>query len=177
MSGHNKWSKIKDQKAKTDAHKSKIFSQLVRIITFEAKKCGGDIASPSLATVIEKAKRENMPKENIERAIKKATENSLAMSEQIYEGYGFGGVAFVVCSLSDNTNRTNQEIKHIFSKNGAALGSVGSALWLFEKVGNMTYKTTTITETSEEDFDKNMNLYELLENHDDVVGVFTSLGE
>ncbi|MCD8528014.1 MAG: YebC/PmpR family DNA-binding transcriptional regulator [Candidatus Pacebacteria bacterium] len=110
MAGHNKWSKIKHKKAVTDARKSKIFSKLVRLIQVEAKKCGGDTASANLKAAIEKAKKENMPLENIERAIKKASEGT-DMFPVTFETYGPGGVGIIIEGLTDNNNRTNAEIK------------------------------------------------------------------
>jgi YebC/PmpR family DNA-binding regulatory protein len=118
MSGHNKWSKIKNKKAVTDAYKARVFSKLVRAITVESKLAKGDVNSPGLRTAIEKAKAENVPNDNIERAVKKGTGNDAGEMEQItYEAYGPGGCALMIEALTDNRNKAAQEIKHILSKN------------------------------------------------------------
>src|SRR3990167_269238 len=122
MSGHNKWSKIKNKKAVTDAHKAKIFTKLLRFITVESKKSKGDVNSPGLRTAIDKAKAENVPSDNIERAIKKGTGGEAGEMEQItYEAYGPGGCAIIIETLTDNRNKAAQEIKHILTKNGYEL--------------------------------------------------------
>ena len=119
MAGHNKWSKIKHKKGAEDAKKSKIFSKLSKLITMESKKANGDTSSPGLATVIETAKKENVPKDTIERAVKKGTDvNTAAMNPVTYEAYGPGGCAIVIEGLTDNNNRTAAEIRHILSKQG-----------------------------------------------------------
>jgi len=134
MSGHNKFSKIKHVKAKNDAEKSKHFGKLVRLITVEAKKAKGNVNSPGLATAIDKARKENMPNDTIDRAVKKAmTDNSAAMESIVYETYGPGGIAILIDALTDNRNKAAQEIKHILSKNGYELASPGSASWAFQK--------------------------------------------
>src|SRR3989344_606369 len=121
MSGHNKWSKIKNKKAVTDAYKAKVFSKLVRFITVESKKAKGDVNSPRLRTAIEKAKVENVPSDNIERAVKKGAGADAGEMEQItYEAYGPGGCALIIEALTDNRNKAAQEIKHILTKNGYA---------------------------------------------------------
>src|SRR5574343_586530 len=104
MSGHNKWSKIKRQKEKTDAQKSKIFGKMVKLITVEAKKAGGNMQSPGLRNAIEKAKAANVPNDNIDRAIKKSTEAS-AMESITYEAYGPGGCGIIIETLTDNRNK------------------------------------------------------------------------
>src|SRR3990167_2143492 len=121
MSGHNKWAQIKHKKAITDAKKAKIFSKLVRFISVEARLSGGK-DSPGLRAAIEKAKKVNMPAENIERAIKKASEPGAQMDAITYEAYGPGGVGIIIETLTDSKNRTAQEIKHVLAKNGFALG-------------------------------------------------------
>ena len=133
MSGHNKWSQIKRQKGVTDAKKSKVFSKLVKLITNEAKISKGDRNSPGLRGAIEKAKKENMPTENIERAIKKASEPSSAMETITYEAYGPGGVGLIIEALTENRNKAAQEVKHILLKNGFALAGIGSVTWSFVK--------------------------------------------
>lgn len=138
MAGHNKWSKIKRQKAKTDKRKSKIWARLSRDITVASRDGGGDPEmNASLAMIIEKAKDENMPKDNIERAVKRGTGEieGEEYEEVSYEGYGPGGVAVFVESLTDNTNRTVADLRNIFGKAGGSLGKPGSVGYLFERKG------------------------------------------
>jgi YebC/PmpR family DNA-binding regulatory protein len=119
MSGHSKWSSIKHKKAATDAKRGKIFTKLIKEITVAARMGGGDMdANPRLRTAVLAAKSENMPKDNIERAIKKGTGEleGVSYEESIYEGYGPGGAAVLIESLSDNKNRTVADIRYIFSK-------------------------------------------------------------
>jgi YebC/PmpR family DNA-binding regulatory protein len=132
MSGHNKWAQIKHKKAITDAKKSKIFSKLVRFIAVEAKLSGGKESS-GLRAAIEKAKKVNMPADNIDRAIKKANETSASMDTITYEAYGPGGVGIIIETLTDSKNRTAQDIKHILSENNTTLGGIGSVTWAFKR--------------------------------------------
>lgn len=174
MAGHNKYSKIKHIKAKNDAQKSKQFGKLVRLITVEAKAAKGNVASPGLANAIEKARKENMPNDTIDRAIKKAiTDNSASMESVVYETYGPGGVAILISALTDNRNKTAQEIKHILSLNGFELASPGSASWAFEKDHN-GYKATSTIPLEDNDIEVLTKLVEDLENNDDVQDVFTN---
>ena len=174
MSGHNKWSKIKHQKGASDAQKSKIFSKLVRYISVEAKKAGGNPSSPGLKTAVDKAKAANMPNDTIERAIKKATtDNSAAMENITYEAYGPGGSAIVIEALSDNRNKAAQEIKHIFAKHGFELAAIGAATWAFKKEGKDWIPQTTV-EVSEEDGTKLQEIVDELEENDEVQDVFTN---
>ncbi len=172
MSGHNKWSQIKEKKGATDAKRSKIFTKLVKLIKAEARVTKGDLNAPSLKAAIERARRENMPKENIERAIKGATEGA-ADEKVVFETYGPGGVAVIIEGLTDSVNRTSQEIKHILSKNGTALAAQGSASWAFTKT-NEGYTPTTTVPISEEDGAKLTELVETLEEYDDVQVVYTN---
>lgn len=138
MAGHNKWSKIKRQKAKADKRKSKVWARLSRDITVAAREGGGDPEmNASLAMLIEKAKGENMPKDNIERAVKRGTGEIQGedYEEVSYEGYGPNGIAVFVESLTDNTNRTVADLRHIFGKAGGSLGKSGSVGYLFERKG------------------------------------------
>ena len=174
MAGHNKFSKIKHQKAKNDGQKSKVFGKLVRFITVEAKKAGGNLKSPGLALAIEKAKKENMPNDTIDRAIKKATTDNSAQMENIqYESYGPGGIAILIEALTDNRNKAAQEIKAILARHGAELASPGSASWAFTKgpegiVPNMTMPL------EDADIEKLQALVEDLEENDEVQEVFTN---
>ena len=174
MSGHNKWSKIKNRKAVTDARKSKIFTKMVRLLTVEAKKAKGNVDSPGLRTAIEKAKSVNVPNENIDRAIKKATDVSAGEMEAVtYEAYGPGGVAIIIEGLTDNRNKAAAEVKHILSKHGFALAGIGSASWAFEKTREGWVPKTT-TPISEEDFKKLEILVEEIEDNDEVQEGFTN---
>ncbi len=138
MSGHSKWSTIKHKKAAQDAKRGKAFSKIIKEITVAARIGGGDLAAnPRLRTAIAAAKAENMPKDNIERAIKKGTgELEGANYEEVtYEGYGPGGVAILVETISDNRQRTVADVRHLFAKRGGNLGEPGSVAWIFEKKG------------------------------------------
>ncbi len=138
MAGHNKWSKIKRQKAQQDKRKSKIWARLSRDITVAAREGGGDPEmNARLALSVDKAKGENMPKENIERAIKRGTGEIEGedYEEVSYEGYAPGGIAVFVDALTDNTNRTVADLRHMFSKAGGSLGKSGSVGYLFERKG------------------------------------------
>lgn len=138
MSGHSKWSTIKRKKGAVDAKRGKIFTKLIKEITVAARMGGGDPeGNPRLRSAINAAKTENMPKDNIERAIKKGSgagdgEN---YDEILYEGYGPGGVAVLVETMTDNKNRTVGDIRHFFSKSGGNLGESGCVGWMFDKKG------------------------------------------
>ena len=173
MSGHSKWSKIKHKKAATDAKKSKIFSKLVRYITVEAKAAKGDRNAPGLRLAIEKARGENMPADNIDRAIEKASASSAELESVTYETYGPGGVALIIEGYTDNRNRTAQEIKHLLSKHEAALAAPGAAMWAFSKSDQGLTPNTTV-DLSDEDLEKLSELVEALEEHDDVNEVYTN---
>lgn len=149
MSGHSKWSSIKHKKAATDAKRGKIFSKLIKEITVAARMGGGDVdANPRLRTAIQAAKSENMPKDNIERAIKKGTGEleGVNYEESIYEGYGPGGAAVLIESLTDNKNRAVADIRHIFSKNGGSLGENGCVAWMFHKKGYIVVERNQVEE-------------------------------
>ncbi len=138
MAGHNKWSKIKRQKAVTDARKSKAWARIAREIMISAREGGGDPAmNARLALAVDRAKSENMPKDNIERAIKRGTGEIEGEDyvEMTYEGYGPSGVAIFVEVLTDNTNRTVADLRHLFSKAGGSLGQSGSVGFLFDRKG------------------------------------------
>ncbi len=174
MSGHNKWSKIKHKKAATDAAKSKIFSKHSILIAMESRKAGGDINSPGLAAAIERAKKDSMPKDNIDRAVAKgAGTDGTALEEVIFEAFGPGGTAMVITAVTDNNNRTAPEIRHIFSKAGYELGAPGSAAWAFTKTTD-GYVPQNPIDLSDEDGEKLANLIEALEDQDDVQDVYTT---
>lgn len=138
MSGHNKWSTIKHKKGAADAKRGKMFSKLIKEITIAARTGGGDPdGNPRLRTAVFAARAANMPKDNIDRAIKRGTgEIEGASYEEItYEGYGPGGVAVLVEALTDNKNRTVAEVRHIFDKFSGNLGEAGCVAWMFDKKG------------------------------------------
>ncbi len=138
MAGHNKWSKVKRKKGVADARRSKIWARITRDMMIAAREGGGDPnMNPRLALGIEKAKAENMPKDNIERAIKRGTGEieGADYEEMTYEGYAPGGVAIFVECLTDNTNRTVADVRHAFSKHGGNLGTSGSVGYLFDRKG------------------------------------------
>jgi YebC/PmpR family DNA-binding regulatory protein len=174
MSGHSKWSTIKHKKAAVDAKRGKEFSKLAKLITAESRLCGGDESSPSLKTLIEKAKAANMPKDNIARAIAKgAGTNGEACERITYEMYGPGGVAMLVHTLTDNRNRTNQELKHLVGKLGYQMAEPGAAAWAFSQEGTAYTATTTIP-LSPDDASALEALVEALLEHDDVDDVSTN---
>lgn len=141
MSGHSKWATIKRKKAVIDAKRGKIFTKLIKEITIAARHGGGDPAgNPRLRLAVDNAKSQNMPQDNIDRAIKKATGEleGVTYHELTYEGYGPAGVAILVEVATDNKNRTVAEVRHLFSKNGGSLGESGSVAWMFDRTGIIT---------------------------------------
>ncbi len=175
MSGHNKWSKIKHKKAASDAQKSKIFGKLAKAIQVEARRAGGNVNDPGLRAVIEKARSVNMPSDNVDRAIKKASESADNLIAQLYEGYGPGGVGIIVTTLTDNTNRTSQEMRHIFSKNGGSLGTPGSVVWNFQKnLESGEWEPQSTIAISDEVGEQLERILEILDENDDVQDVSTN---
>jgi YebC/PmpR family DNA-binding regulatory protein len=174
MSGHNKWSKIKRQKEKTDGQKSKIFGKMVKFITVEAKKANGDRNAPGVRTAVEKAKAANVPNDNIERAIKKFSEGGAAMESITYETYGPGGTAIVIEALTDNHNKAAQEIKHILTKHGYSLAGIGAATWAFMHTPAEGWVAQTTIPLSDEDGEKLGELVDELEENDEVQDVYTN---
>jgi len=149
MSGHNKWSTIKHKKGAADAKRGKVFSKLIKELTIAARMGGGDPdGNPRLRTALNTARNANMPKENIERAIKRGTGEieGVNYEEIIYEGYGPGGVAVMVEALTDNKNRTVAEIRHIFDKYNGNLGETGCVNWMFQKKGMVAISAEGLTE-------------------------------
>lgn len=173
MSGHNKWSKVKRKKGVLDSKKSKIFSKHARLIASEVKKAG-DKNAASVRAAVERAKADSMPNENIERALQKgAGAEGVVMSEVIFEAFGPGGVALVITALTDNNNRTSQEMRHLLSKNGVPLGAPGSALWAFHKYEGR-YIPAAPLELSDADGEKLAELIDELEENDDIQDIFTT---
>ena len=177
MSGHNKWSKIKRKKGSEDAKKSKEFSRFAQLITVEVKKAGGDASSPGVRQVIDRAKAANMPNENIERAIARGTGDgdSVALQEFTYEAYGPGGTALLITGITDNNNRTSNEIKHLLSKSGAKWANPGSVLWAIEKKdGEWSPQEYSAIELSESDTEALYKLMDIIDDHDDVGDVYAN---
>ncbi len=140
MAGHNKWSQIKRKKAVNDQRRGKMFSKLIREITVATREGGGDPDyNPRLRLAIDTAKAENMPVDNVERAIKRGTGEleGVNYEEVAYEGYGPGGVALYIETMTDNPNRTVQEVRHLLEKNGGNLGTDGSVAWQFDRKGQI----------------------------------------
>ncbi len=174
MSGHNKWSKIKNKKGAEDAKRSKIFSKISRLLTTESKRANGDTTAPSLIALIERAKKESVSKELIERAVKKGTDkDTLSMDPVTYEAYGPGGCAIIIEGLTDNKNRTAGEVRHILSKKGLELAAQGAALWAFSKVDGDWVANQTM-EISAEDGEKLGEIIDTLEELEDIQDVFTN---
>jgi YebC/PmpR family DNA-binding regulatory protein len=150
MSGHSKWSTIKHKKGAADAKRGKIFTKIIKEITLAARLGGGDPeGNPRLRQAIVAAKAENMPKDNIEKAIKKGAGelgDGTVYEETVYEGYGPGGVAVLVEVMTDNKNRTVSEIRHIFSKHGGNLGENGCVSWMFDKKGTIIFSKDEVNE-------------------------------
>jgi YebC/PmpR family DNA-binding regulatory protein len=149
MSGHSKWSTIRHKKSAADAKRGKAFTKLIKEITVAARMGTGDPeANPRLRAAIAAAKTENMPKDNIERAIKKGTGDleGANYEETTYEGYGPGGVAILVDILTDNRNRAASEVRHVFSRNGGSLGAAGCVAWMFSSRGTIVFNKAGVSE-------------------------------
>ena len=149
MAGHSKWKQIKRKKAVTDAKRGAAFTKLIREITIAAKQGGGDPnGNPRLRTAIDAAKAENMPSDNIDRAIKKGTGEleGVTYEEVLYEGYGPGGAAILIETTTDNVNRTVAEIRHAFQRAGGNLGSANSVSWMFDRKAQITVDAAKATE-------------------------------
>ena len=149
MSGHSKWHTIKHKKGAADAKRGKVFTRILKEMTVAARMGGGDPnGNPRLRAAIAEAKANNMPKDNIERAVKRGTGEieGVTYEELTYEGYGPGGVALIVEAMTDNTNRTTPEIRHIFEKNGGNLGTPGSVRFQFERKGYFAIEKSAVGE-------------------------------
>ena len=175
MSGHSRWAQIKHKKAASDAKKGKLFSKLSRLLTLAAREAGPDPKTNSkLAGAMEEARKANLPKENIERAIKKASEKESAeLKEVVYEAHGPGGSALIITAVTDNPNRTTNEMKRILAEYDAKLGEMGSAQWAFDKKGTEFIAKFPQT-LAAEDAKKFENLLEALSEHDDVEEVYSN---
>ena len=149
MSGHSKWATIKHKKGAADAKRGKVFTKLIKELMVAARMGGGNPeGNPRLRAALLAAKAENMPKDNIDRAIKKGTGEleGVNYEEMMYEGYGPGGVAVLVDIVTDNRNRAAAEIRHIFSRNGGNLGEAGCVAWMFNKKGSIVFDKKAIPE-------------------------------
>jgi len=174
MGGHNKWSQIKRQKGANDGAKAVVWGKLGKRIAVESKKANGDVSATSLRAIIETAKKANMPKDTIERAVAKGISTDAGALESItYETYGPGGCAMVIETLTDNRNRTAQEMKRLLSECGLSLAAPGSALWAFEKTSE-GYAPKTTVPLSDTDNEKLLQVVEKIDAHDDVEGVYTN---
>lgn len=184
MAGHSKWNNIKNKKGKEDAKRGKIFTKLGRYIMVAAREGGGDPDyNPALKSAIEKAKAENMPNDNIERAIKKGTGELGAdnYEEIIYEGYGPGGVAVFASCLTDNRNRTAPDIRHAFDKSGGNLGQSGCVTFMFDRKGLIGIERTDDIDEDQlmmeaidlgaEDFEAGEEGFEIITSPEDFTGV------
>jgi len=189
MSGHSKWHSIKHKKAAADSKRGKMFTKLIKEITMAARTGGGDAeANARLRKAVQDARAENMPADNIKRAILKGTgqlEGS-TLEEVIYEGYGPGGAALFVEGLTDNRNRTVSELRHIFSKNGGNIGQEGCVAWMFKRKGYIVVEKEKVQEdkllevamnASAEDMREDGSNFEIVtvpENYDGVVEALKS---
>ncbi len=170
MSGHSKWHSIKHKKAREDAKRGKVFTKLIRELTVSARAGGGDPSmNPRLRTAIDRAKAENMPADNIDRAIKKGTGDleGVRYEEHTYEGYGPGGTAILVEVMTDNKNRCTAEIRHIFSKQNGNLGENGCVSWIFEKRGYISIPSDTVDEETLMDIALEAGADDIVEDKED----------
>lgn len=183
MSGHSKWSSIKHKKGAADAKRGKLFSKLSRAITVAAKEGGPDpTANATLATAIQKAKDNSMPKDNIERAIQRGAGGGEgeAYEKITYEGYGPAGVAVLVEAMTDNRNRTAAEVRNIFTRNSGKLGETGTVSWIFERKGSIVVEAASISEdelmtaaidAGAEDVSQDESSYEIVTDPADLMAV------
>ena len=180
MAGHSKWAQIKHKKAATDARRGNLFSKLARAVTIAARDKGADPSTnATLAAAIEKARSFNMPNDNIERAIAKATgagEDTLI--SVMYEAYGPGGVAMLISGISDNNNRTSHEIKHLLKEHGGKWAESGSVLWAFDKTTEgWEPKSYSLVALSPEHHAALEALVTVLDDHEDVQDIYTNESE
>jgi YebC/PmpR family DNA-binding regulatory protein len=181
MSGHSHFSTIKRKKEAADQKRGQIFSKISRMISIAVKEKGTDPAmNPRLKLAIEKAKSFNMPKENIERAIKKYNDNNEKLEENVYEGYGPGGTAIIIESISDNKNRTLAEIKQILSNYGGKIVEQGGAKWLFErkfnqKTGQLEWLPKQEIEVTEKEKQLCQDLFKKLDENESVQEIYFNL--
>lgn len=179
MSGHSKWSTIKHKKALTDAKRSKVFSKIASVITIAARRGGDPDKNPTLRTAIEKAREVNMPKENIDRAIKRGTGElaGVALEEVTYGAFGPGGVAILITAITDNKNRTLSEIKQILNAHNAKFAEVSSIQWMFRRDGADWIPNSPI-KIEDENTRKELDaLYEDLDEQQDTSEIYDNTGD
>ncbi len=188
MAGHSKWANIKHRKGAQDAKRGKAFTKIIKELTVAARIGGGDPdANPRLRTAIDKAKQANMPKDNVDRAIKKGTGDldGVNYEEGIFEGYGPGGVALIVEFLTDNRTRTVADVRHIFSKYGGNLGVSGSVAFLFDRKGLISFSTDNdferlfeiALEAEAEDVKNEGDIYEVITDSGNFIEVRDAMAE
>ncbi len=179
MSGHSKWSTIKHKKALTDAKRSKVFSKVTSLITIAARKGGDPDKNPNLRTMIEKAREVNVPKENIERAIKRGTGEiaGVALEEVVYGAFGPGGVVILITAITDNKNRALAEIKKILQEHNAKFTELNSVQWMFQRSGTGWIPNNPV-KIEDENIKKEIEaLYEDLDNEQDVSEIYDNTGD
>jgi len=179
MSGHSKWSQIKHKKAVTDIRRGKIFSKLTRMINVAARAGGGSPQkNPKLRLAIDKARAVNMPKDNIERAIRRGTGEGVKELQEVgYEAYGPAGIALIIEGITDNKNRTLSEIKHTLSSYGGKLAKTGSVEWSFERKG-VDWVPRYPVKIEDPKIRKQIeNLFEALDENEDVQEIFSNLAK
>lgn len=174
MSGHNKWSQIKDRKGAQDAKKSLSFSKLLAVVALHAKVDPNPETNLKLRSSIERARAGNVPLENIQKAVNKASE-AKDLTEVVIEAYGPDGVGMIIEAITDNSNRTIAEIRHLLDANGAKMANQGSVLWSFEKT-NSEWKAKFTQAVTSEGKEKLQSIKEALEEHGDVQHIITNEG-
>ncbi len=173
MAGHNKWSKIKHKKAVTDKAKGANFSRVVKMIKVAARKGTDPNGNPELRLALEKAKEVNMPKDNIQRALDKAT--STDGQEVLYEGFANDGIGLIIKAYTDNINRTVSELRHALTKHGGSLGTNGSVMWMFKEIVPLNdYQVSIPTEVDDKALEKLDTIIEILDELDDVEEIWHS---
>ncbi len=178
MSGHSKWSKIKHKKGAADAKRGAVFTKLGNAVTLAARQGGGDPEMNfSLRLAIDKAKAGNVPKENIDRAIKRGTGElgGANLEEIIYEGFGPNNIPIIIQTLTDNRNRTVAEIKHILEKSGGTMAGPNSVSWMFEKNNENSFVAKQKIEVNEETREKIQKLFDVLDENQDVTNYYTNI--
>ena len=178
MSGHSKWSTIKHKQALTDAKKSKVFCKVASLITIAARRGGDPDKNPTLRAVIEKAREVNLPKDNIERAIKRGTGEiaGVALEEVTYGAFGPGGAAILITAITDNKNRTLAEIKQILLGHNAKFAEVGSLQWMFRREG-ADWIPNQLVKIEDETVKKELEtLYDALDEQQDVNEIYDNTG-
>lgn len=173
MSGHSKWSQIKHKKGISDQKKGQIFSKLAKKISIAAREGTDPLTNHRLESVIEEARTFNMPKENIERAIKRASDkNTATLNEIIIQAMGPGGIAIIIEGITDNKNRTISEVKHVLTENSFRMVSENSLNWMFNATNWTPYSPLEVDQATQAKLD---TLLEILDNNDDVENVYTNL--